>query len=103
MKEGFITPPEHIDFEPPKLFGDTGRIIDGAIAYLSPGGGGPVKQHTHRHNHMFIVVKGEAKVLLGDQTVIIRRDESFLVKGEIPHSVWNNSDGETVMIGINVD
>ena len=45
MKEGFITPPEHIDFEPPKLFGDTGRIIDGAIAYLSPGGG-PVKQHT---------------------------------------------------------
>ena len=47
---------------------------------------------------MFIVVKGEAKVLLGDQTVIIRRDESFLVKGEIPHSVWNNSDGETVMI-----
>ena len=45
MKEGFITPPEHIDFEAPKLFGDTGRIIDGAIAYLSPGGG-PVKQHT---------------------------------------------------------
>ena len=52
---------------------------------------------------MFIVVKGEAKVLLVDQTVIIRRDESFLVKGEIPHSVWNNSNGETVMIGISVD
>ena len=46
MKEGFITPPEHFDFEAQKLFGDTGRIIDGAIAYLSPGGDGPVKQHT---------------------------------------------------------
>lgn len=46
MKEGFITPSEHIDFEAKKLFGDTGRIIDGSIAYLSPGGGGPVKQHT---------------------------------------------------------
>ena len=52
---------------------------------------------------MVIVVKSEAKVLLGDQTVIIRRDESFLVKGESPHSVWNNSNGETVMIGISVD
>ena len=63
----------------------------------------PEQTAYHRYNHMFIVVKGEAKVLLGDQTVIIRRDESFLVKGEIPHSVWNNSDGETVMIGISVD
>ena len=47
-------------------------------------------------------MKGEAKVLLGKETVIIHKDEAFLVKGTIPHSVWNNLQDETVMIGISV-
>lgn len=99
----FITPPEHINFKAKKLFGQMGKIIDGSIAYVDLSGGGPTKQHTHSHNHLFIVVQGEAKVLLGSDEIIIKKDEAFLVEGKIPHSVWNNSDNETVMIGISVE
>ena len=58
MRDGFITPPKHVNFE--------------------------------------------AKVLLGEEEVIIRQDEAYLVQGSIPHSVWSNTDNETVMIGISV-
>ena len=102
MRDGFITPPEHVNFQAKKLFGSAGEIIDGSIAYISLRGGGPAKQHTHEHNHLFIVTKGEAKVLLGDETVNIRENEAFLVTEMIPHSVWSNQDEETVMIGISV-
>lgn len=102
MKEGFMTPPNHTDFTAKKLFGSVGEIIDGSIAYIDLQGGGPIQKHTHKHNHLFIVTSGEAKVLLGDEEVIIKKDEAFLVNGKIPHSVWNNIDGETVMIGISV-
>ena len=102
MKEGFMTPPNHVNFEAKKLFENAGQIIDGSIAYINLKGGGPVEQHTHEHNHLFIVTKGEAKVLLGEEEVIIHQDEAFLVKGTIPHSVWSNQEQETVMIGISV-
>lgn len=102
MKEGFMTPPAHVNFEAKKLFGSMGEIIDGAIAYMKLNGGGPTEKHTHQHNHLFIVVKGEARVELGDETVIIHENESFLVNGSIPHSVWNNQEKETVMVGISV-
>ena len=68
MKDGFMVPPKHVNFEAKKLFGEVGQIIDGSIAYINLKGGGPTEQHTHEHNHLFIVVKGEAKVLLGDST-----------------------------------
>lgn len=102
MREGFMMPPGHVNFEAKKLFGDVGRIIDGTVAYTHLKGGGPTRRHTHEHNHLFIVVKGEAKVLLEQEEVIIRQDETYLVKGTIPHSVWSNQDDETVMIGISV-
>jgi len=98
----FITPPKHINFKAKKLFGAVGEIIDGSIAYVDLNGGGPEQQHTHEHNHLFIVVKGEAKVLLGEEEIIIKENESYLVSGNIPHSVWNSSNDETVMIGISV-
>lgn len=50
----------------------------------------------------FIVAKGEAKVLLDKEEVIVHQNEAFLVKGIIPHSVWSNQNEETVMIGISV-
>lgn len=100
MKEGFMTPPAHIHFEAKQLFGDCGEIVNGAIAYLQPQGGGPLTLHTHDTDHLFIVVRGEAKVLLEKEEVIIRENESYLVRGNIPHSVWNNTEAETVMIGI---
>lgn len=37
--QGFMTPPGHVHFLAKKLFGESGEIQDGAIAYLEPGGG----------------------------------------------------------------
>ncbi|MBP9996569.1 MAG: cupin domain-containing protein [Lachnospiraceae bacterium] len=102
MKEGFITPSNHVNFEAKKLFENMGTIIDGSIAYINLKGGGPLEQHTHEHNHLFIVVKGEAVVLLGEEKVLIHENEAYLVEGKIPHSVWSNQEDETVMIGISV-
>ena len=98
----FRTPPGHINFLAKKLFRNVGEIVDGAIAYLEAKGGGPAALHTHEHNHLFIVVKGEANVILGKDEKIIKENESFLVDGRIPHSVWNNIADTTVMIGISV-
>ena len=98
----FITPLNHVNFNAKKLFESLGEIIDGSIAYLEPQGGGPIEVHTHEHNHLFIVTKGQAKIILGDKEMILNKDESFLVDGKIPHSIWNNIEGTTVMIGISV-
>ena len=75
-------------------------MLDGSIAYLDKEGGGPVEMHTHDHNHLFIVVEGEAKIILGDNEVILSKNEFYLVKGKIPHSVWNNREEVTMMVGI---
>lgn len=98
----FITPPNHKAFLAKKIFGNVGEITDGSIAYMEAGGGGPIEQHTHPHSHLFIVVDGEAKLLLGDKEIILKADESFLVDGTIPHSLWNNSDKTTKAIGITI-
>ncbi len=100
--DGFMTPPKHVDFQAKQLFGACGEIMDGSIAYIDLNGGGPTEQHTHAHDHLFIVVQGTAKILYGDEIVLVQKNESFLVKGSVPHSVWNGFDGETVMIGISV-
>ena len=100
--QDFMTPPKHVNFHAKKLFGEMGRIVDGSVAYIDLKGGGPTELHTHEHNHLFIVTEGEARIQLGDETVIIHKDEALLVEGCIPHSCWNNTDGMTKMIGITV-
>lgn len=75
----FITPPEHIGFLAKKLFPECGEILDGSIAYIEPNGGGPRNPHVHPdHNHLFIVVSGEAKILLGDKEKIIHANEAYI-------------------------
>lgn len=100
MKD-FITPPNHVNFEAKKLFDHIGQeILDGSVAYLQKAGGGPIEVHTHEHNHLFIVVKGAAKLILDQTSIILKENESYLVQGSIPHSIWNHIDEETIMIGI---
>jgi mannose-6-phosphate isomerase-like protein (cupin superfamily) len=60
-------------------------------------------QHTHEHDHLFVVVSGRAKVMLGEELQIVEQNSSVLVKGSIPHSVWNGTDGTTVMLGISLE
>ena len=103
MPSEFITPPNHVGFLAKKLFGEMGKILDGSVAYIEPNGGGPDQMHTHAHDHLFVVVKGEAEICLEDQKIHLKKDEAFLVKGCIPHSVWNCTDEITVMLGISVE
>lgn len=98
----FRTPPNHIAFLAKKLMGEAGKIQDVSVAYLEKGGGGPLEKHTHSHNHLFIVTEGEAKLLLGEEIRILKKDEAFFIEGTIPHSVWNNMEETTKMIGITV-
>lgn len=99
----FMTPPNHSNFLAKKLFGEAGKIKWGAIAYLSKNGGGPSGNHTHEDNHLFIVAEGEAKIIVGDKTVVVKKNESFFVDGMIPHSIWNNIDGTTVVVKISTE
>ncbi len=96
-----FTPPEHVHFLAQKLYGNA-VISDCSIAYLEQDGGGPMQNHTHAHDHLFIVTDGEAEIKLADKSVILRKNESYLVKGMIPHSVWNHAEQTTVMIGISI-
>ena len=99
----FITPPEHVNFHAKKLFENPGDIIDGAVAYIDENGGGPLVNHVHNtHNHLFIMVKGQAKIILDNKEFILNENESFLVDGSLPHSVWNNISSKTIMIGLTV-
>ncbi|BCI59530.1 cupin domain-containing protein [Solibaculum mannosilyticum] len=100
--DGFMTPPNHLDFKAKKLFDGMGSILDGSIAYVGINGGGPTTPHTHVHSHLFIVTKGQAKIVMDGREVIVKENESYFVDGKIPHSVWNNAATETVMIGISV-
>lgn len=98
----FTTPPNHTGFRAKRLFGTAGEIGEVAVAHLEPGGGGPISVHTHPHDHLFIVTQGEVRIQLGEEEKILSENEAFLVRGEIPHAVWNRTDKIAVMIGITV-
>lgn len=99
----FFTPPNHVKFLSKNLCGKIeGEILEASIAYLEPYGGGPLENHTHNHDHLFFVVQGEARIQLEKEERVLKKDEAFLVKGSIPHSVWNNVEYKTVMIGLNI-
>lgn len=102
MDGNFITPPDHINFLAKKIAGNCGEIIDGSVAYLEANGGGPAEPHTHEHSHLFIVISGQARINMGNDFKILNPNESFLVNGNIPHSVWNNVDNTTIMVGMSI-
>lgn len=97
----FFTPPDHIQFLAKKLYGK-GTITDVSIAHLEPNGGGPTKNHIHPHHHLFIVTEGEAEIILDEERILLQKNESYLVQGGIPHSVWNHADKTTTIIGISI-
>jgi len=103
MNEGFITPDGHTGFLAKKLFDEMGKIQWGAIAYIEKNGGGPQNNHTHYDNHIFIVVDGEVRVVMGDKETIVGKNQAVFVNGMIPHSIWNNSDRIAVVIKISTE
>lgn len=102
MENIFITPEGHQSFLAKKLFNEMGRIQWGAIAYIEKDGGGPEGNHTHRDNHIFIVVEGEVEVILENEPHIVKKDEMFFVDGMIPHSIWNRGNDRAKVLKISV-
>ena len=101
MKD-FIIPPGHIKFQAKMLATDlNATILDSAVAYVEPGGGGPTPLHTHEKDHFFIVVDGCATIKLEDKSVIIEKDETLYVKGFIEHGIWNETNQLLKIIKIN--
>ena len=100
-KDGFITPSEHVNFLAKNLFGACGQIVNGAIAYLAPDGGGPA----HAHHPPLPTTcsssrREKPKCCWTDKSESSAKTKRSSSKGGIPHSVWNNAQAETVMIGI---
>ncbi len=102
MDNTFMTPEGHKKFAAKKLFNEMGKIQWGAVAYIEENGGGPKGNHTHSDNHIFIVVEGEVKVVLGEVSHIVKTDEMFFVNGMTPHSIWNNGKQTAKVIKISV-
>lgn len=85
-----------------KLFRNMGSITEGSSVRVAPFGGDPAEQHTYEHDHLYIVTKGEITIFLCEDSMILKEDEFFLVKGFIPHSLWNHTYSETSLIDISV-
>lgn len=100
----FITPPNHFGFHAKKIYGTPieGTLMDCAIAYIDPAGGGPVPMHHHAHNHFFIVTEGEATIYENDHKTIVKKEEAIYVKGENLHTIRNESNQLLKMIGITI-
>lgn len=101
--ENFIIPPNHIDFKAKKISQNdvNATMLDLAVAYVEPGGGGPSPSHAHDKDHFFIVVEGCATIRTGNQSIVLQTDETTYIKGSVEHSVWNESNHPLKIIKIN--
>lgn len=98
-----ITPPNHINFKALKLCSEIdGEIMDCAIAFIDPNGGGPQPNHTHSHDHLLTVISGEIEVWLENEKVTLSENMSMRVPGNKPHSVWNASNSPAKVLGISL-
>lgn len=98
----FMTPPGHVNFNAKMLATDLkATLLDVAVAYIEPGGGGPSPAHTHANNHLFVVVEGCATIKMGNQLIAVQTDETVYVKGDMEHSIWNESDKPLKVLKIN--
>ncbi len=97
-------PADHVGFVAKWLASkEQGAPANVFLGQVDSGGGGPKPPHTHPHDHIFIIVSGKAKVIIGEERRILGSDEAIHVPGDIPHSIWNEGEGELKMIGISID
>ncbi|NCD11194.1 MAG: cupin domain-containing protein [Epsilonproteobacteria bacterium] len=99
-----VTPKDHINFKALKLSSEIDEeIMDCAIAFIEPNGGGPLPDHTHEHDHLFTVISGEIEIRLGDKKRIVTEGMSFRVPGKTLHSVWNVSTKIAKVLGVSLN
>jgi len=98
-----ITPKDHINFKALKLSSEIDEeIMDCAIAYIGPNGGGPLPDHTHLHDHLFTVISGEIEIRLDGEKIALSNGMSLRVPGNKLHSVWNVSEQIAKVSGISL-
>jgi len=51
---------------------------------MEPGGGMPL--HTNTVEHEQYVLRGRARVVIGDQVLEVQKDDVVFIPGEVPHS-----------------
>ncbi len=98
-----FTPPNHKNFKAILLAKDIDEnIIDCAIAYIEPNGGGPSPCHAHSHDHLFTVIEGNIQIKIEDKTVTLSEGISLKINGKKLHSVWNFSKKTAKVLGISI-
>jgi quercetin dioxygenase-like cupin family protein len=51
---------------------------------MEPGGGMPL--HTNVVEHQQYVLRGKARVMIGDETMEVQKDDAVFIPGGVPHS-----------------
>jgi len=103
-ESGFTVPPGHVLFSAMRLAGRIdAQIADCSIARIDPGGGGPMPEHTHAHDHLFVVLDGSVEIRMNGTATTLPAHQSMLVPGDALHSVWNASQAPAKVLGISLD
>ncbi len=98
-----FTPPNHKNFKAKLLAKDIDEsIVDCAIAYIEPNGGGPSPCHTHSHDHLFTVIEGNIQIKIEDKKINLSEGMSLRVNGKKLHSVWNISGKTAKVMGVSI-
>ncbi len=98
-----FAPPNHKNFKAVLLAKDIDEnIMDCAIAYIEPNGGGPLPSHTHSHDHLFTVIEGSIQIKIEDKEINLSEGMSLRVNGKKLHSIWNISEKIAKVLGISI-
>lgn len=92
---GFSMVPDMPGCEEKALAENMGRII-----HFGPMGGGPFILHSHDYSHLIAAVKGEISVVFEDEEIKLSCNESCVVDGKRPHSVWNRTESEATAVDV---
>lgn len=79
---------------------DPGHLLQGSIHVVAPGGGSD-GLITHGGEEVGYVIEGQLELTVGEQTYLLRTDDSFCFRSEIPHGYRNPGPGRTRVIFIN--
>ena len=101
-KQGFKPIPNHKDFMAKTIPSPLEASTDVLLAEIAVGGGGPIEEATHEHDHIFIVLVGQITVDIAGAKYIVEEEHSIYVEGQIPHSIWNTGDKTARVIGVNI-
>ena len=70
------------------------------MIYLIAQPGATLDEHKHPHEHLGYCLKGEGTFRIGDKTFTIRKDHSFTIPPNIPHSLKITGKEEYVAIEV---